>query len=355
MSDPVTNVDIEDVLSSIRKLVSEGERARTRDSVEAEPGADDDTSEAESKPDRLVLTPAFRVSEPAPDAGADQDDGSIEAETATEPAANANQPQTAPMPSDQAAVDRSGVETPDGSWPELSDDTAAVESEWGETRWNDDDIAAEAALEGWSEDPGSGDRTEAEAVAATVPADRQTAEPDDGIATEEALVERDEPAEGSSRLTRLEATIAELEAAVGAEAEEFEPDGSEESAPETAFDWPAATRPAPPVEVEMESEIEAARDAAAAEREAPGSATEPEPLQAPEVELASTAAAPAIDDDLEDWDHLGSTIDDERLREIVAEIVREELQGSLGERITRNVRKLVRREIYRILASQDFD
>ena len=40
---------------------------------------------------------------------------------------------------------------------------------------------------------------------------------------------------------------------------------------------------------------------------------------------------------------------------MVAEIVRQELQGTLGERITRNVRKLVRREIHRALTSQDFD
>lgn len=48
-------------------------------------------------------------------------------------------------------------------------------------------------------------------------------------------------------------------------------------------------------------------------------------------------------------------LDAAALRALVAEIVREELQGALGERITRNVRKLVRREIYRILSSQDFD
>jgi hypothetical protein len=41
------------------------------------------------------------------------------------------------------------------------------------------------------------------------------------------------------------------------------------------------------------------------------------------------------------------------LRELVSDIVRSELQGELGERITRNVRKLVRREIHRALTSQD--
>ena len=42
------------------------------------------------------------------------------------------------------------------------------------------------------------------------------------------------------------------------------------------------------------------------------------------------------------------------LRDMVREIVREELQGALGERITRNVRKLVRAEINRVMASREF-
>ena len=46
-------------------------------------------------------------------------------------------------------------------------------------------------------------------------------------------------------------------------------------------------------------------------------------------------------------------LDEDALRELVSDIVREELQGVLGERITRNVRKLVRREIQRALASQE--
>jgi cell pole-organizing protein PopZ len=50
-----------------------------------------------------------------------------------------------------------------------------------------------------------------------------------------------------------------------------------------------------------------------------------------------------------------AVLDEEALRDMVSEIVRQELQGALGERITRNVRKLVRREIHRALASQDMD
>lgn len=50
-----------------------------------------------------------------------------------------------------------------------------------------------------------------------------------------------------------------------------------------------------------------------------------------------------------------ATIDEALLRDMVSDIVRQELQGVLGERITRNVRKLVRREIHRVLMSHDLD
>lgn len=47
-------------------------------------------------------------------------------------------------------------------------------------------------------------------------------------------------------------------------------------------------------------------------------------------------------------------IDEDMLRELVSETVRSELRGALGERMTRNIRKLVRREINRALAARDF-
>lgn len=48
-------------------------------------------------------------------------------------------------------------------------------------------------------------------------------------------------------------------------------------------------------------------------------------------------------------------LDEAALADLIAECVHRELQGELGERITRNVRKLVRREIHRALAMRDFD
>ena len=50
-----------------------------------------------------------------------------------------------------------------------------------------------------------------------------------------------------------------------------------------------------------------------------------------------------------------AVLDEETLRQLVSDIVREELQGALGERITRNVRKLVRREIHRALTAKDLE
>ena len=47
--------------------------------------------------------------------------------------------------------------------------------------------------------------------------------------------------------------------------------------------------------------------------------------------------------------------DEVALRALVARVVREELQGDLGQRITSNLRKFVRREIRMILAAEKLD
>ncbi|MEM7643851.1 MAG: hypothetical protein AAF366_15165 [Pseudomonadota bacterium] len=74
---------------------------------------------------------------------------------------------------------------------------------------------------------------------------------------------------------------------------------------------------------------------------------------------AAEAGSDGADIDLAD---LGETsdkdvisLDDEGFRDLIADIVRQELAGELGERITRNVRKLVRREIRQLLSSDEFD
>ena len=44
-------------------------------------------------------------------------------------------------------------------------------------------------------------------------------------------------------------------------------------------------------------------------------------------------------------------LNSEKLRETVAEIIREELRGTLGEKITQNIRQMVEREIQSVLKS----
>jgi hypothetical protein len=46
-------------------------------------------------------------------------------------------------------------------------------------------------------------------------------------------------------------------------------------------------------------------------------------------------------------------IDEDILHELVGQIVRDELQGQLGERITRSIRKLVRTEVARALSARE--
>lgn len=73
----------------------------------------------------------------------------------------------------------------------------------------------------------------------------------------------------------------------------------------------------------------------------------PDDIEEDEVTLESEAEASIATD--------SQIIDADILREIVGEMVRAELQGDLGDRITRNVRKLVRREIHHALATRDFE
>jgi cell pole-organizing protein PopZ len=78
------------------------------------------------------------------------------------------------------------------------------------------------------------------------------------------------------------------------------------------------------------------------------------PMTAAETEDGATAGASMFTEPM-DYTDEDSFLDEETLREMVSEMVRSELQGELGDRITRNVRKLVRREIHRALASRDFE
>ncbi|TFL17033.1 hypothetical protein [Jannaschia formosa] len=81
--------------------------------------------------------------------------------------------------------------------------------------------------------------------------------------------------------------------------------------------------------------------------------TDPEPTPDP---VGPKDAAPGRAEAPADLSDLSARIGgDEALRELIAEIVRQELAGALGERITRNVRKLVRRELRLMMSGEEFD
>lgn len=128
----------------------------------------------------------------------------------------------------------------------------------------------------------------------------------------------------------LEDRIAELEAAVGAVPDEWEPDGSEQPDQETPREFIFQHRPLSLAGFEVE--------------------------RADPQEQGAQAALSAADE-ADEVDIVGgeARIDEEALRDLVAEIVRQELQGELGQRVTRNIRKLVRREVHRALLSRDLD
>lgn len=157
----------------------------------------------------------------------------------------------------------------------------------------------------------------------TIVADEQmTAEPADNVLVLDAAKRAERAG--------LEATIAELEAAVTAQPDDWEPDEGE------AFDEAAWA-----VSAFQQHQLAGMAEQVAEEiveniaLEAEGAAEQIVLPQVPSDALAQVD--PAV------------------LRQMVVAILREELAGDMGERITRNVRKLVRREINRVLVSRDLD
>lgn len=149
----------------------------------------------------------------------------------------------------------------------------------------------------------------------------------------------------------LEDRIAELEAAVASSDDEYEPDGSEVEPAETTMDLSAFEDDA--FELSPEHAVHPAEEAAPAPEIDVAPEVQDAVQEAPDAPAEENAADPSQDNVFED--DLSEVFDEEMLRDLVSEFVRKELQGELGERITRNVRKLVRREINRALAARDFE
>lgn len=133
--------------------------------------------------------------------------------------------------------------------------------------------------------------------------------------------------------------------------------GAAEEQTDRATRQAAALSAAPPSLTEpAEAETAKAASSAADPGFARSASPDPEPAEAGPPRSAPPAAMPAIGaPPAAEADRIAEGIvdhiDEDLLSEIVADAIRRELQGPLGERITRNVRMLVRREINRVLAS----
>lgn len=153
---------------------------------------------------------------------------------------------------------------------------------------------------------------------------------------------------------------AALEAALSGKADDWEPDGSEVTvlgAEEWAVEWEAETA-APPEFISsraapVSAPPAAAPDAQGVNDEEPEARMDWTDTLDPDQEPVRPSARFTLYE--EDEEAEAPFLDEDVLRELIRDILREELQGALGERITRNVRKLVRAEIARALAARDFD
>ncbi|NTT84950.1 hypothetical protein [Tabrizicola fusiformis] len=249
MSEPLSAVEIEDVLSSIRRLVSDDLRPAAR------PMADPDAG-------KLILTPALRVVQETPPRAPDAAIESVVAGLG-------------------AAVDARAED-----WESETGDPAPA-------------AAAVSADSDWDIPPGPETADEAEVLAVQFHArPRSTLQPAEVIPAPVA-----EPVPGWAQ-------------------------EGEDEAPEPAR-WAAATiEPDAAWADEAEAQVleELSDEIAAA---------------APLDRMAEAAEAAGYD-----------AYEDEALRELVRDLIVEELQGPLGARITRNIRKLVRAEIARALAAE---
>lgn len=362
MTETAKHDDIEDVLSSIRRLVSDGSGS--------------ERPETEAAAERLVLTPALRVAEPENpyahimpnDPDADREDEAAVEDADFDAAMDDALEDELEMPASLSVLAEpedapSEMETGDvlvfrhsDSWArDAGDDDTATDQEAAEDEDWDSASLVEAALRG-------SDPEMLEDVAE---------DEDEVFLPEEAEFETPfEPEDGDTDWDDTESVQAALDIAAVrlARGEPLADPGEAEVMPVFARSRRRDEAPSPDLQDDMaaaeEVEAEIAGLAEVAEAELDAEAAELEGLALAAEEDAVLEAGEAADSaDLEpgaeaeeplDEDAI-ATLDEEALRELIAQAVREELQGALGQRITRNVRKMVRREIRLALAAEDFD
>lgn len=315
MAGPLSNEEIEDVVSSVRRLVSNEQRPR--------PLSRDLNSE------RLVLTPAQRVvSETSP----------------LSPLILAT-PIDEPVPPVAVEGAEEARDRPASVWAEAESDVILVEADWEDDIWAEEEPSlAEVAL----------GADEAEVVPAPTEPEPE-AQPGagtdaDGWMPGEADWSAAEPIPFIPLRRRAEILAARL--AGGGHADDAAPKSEPEPEPEASEPLAASVTDTQADVASFAGEQDPEPDDmtfALAQESEPRLITDPD-------DPGDHLVGPGTATELVDAD--GSPIavlDEAGLQEIVRQMIRQELQGELGERITRNVRKLVRAEINRALIARDLD
>ncbi|KAF0116945.1 MAG: hypothetical protein FD150_35 [Rhodobacteraceae bacterium] len=311
MAGPLSSEEIEDVVSSVRRLVSNEQRPRTLS--------------RDLNADRLLLTPALRVvPETSPLATLVLDAPVVEAIPellgGDEAVGGLDLPQQVDSPAGLVAVEETSLAT--GRPTEIDPEPVVGES-----------VVSSVA----------------EPETLDVIADATEAEWEDEIWVEPEVVSL-----GEAALAAEEAEVLNGP----------EPDEAESDAEVGSWDQ---DEPIPFIPLRRRAEHLAAQLAAGEVGDVPKAATEDaaaekrveaSPLpghDAPQADATVAAATPLASELLDEDGIPLAVLDEAALQDIVRQTLRQELQGELGERITRNVRKLVRAEINRALMARDLD
>lgn len=345
MSEAMSKVEIEDVLSSIRRLVSEDSKTSI---VRGGPALD--RRDMTLGPERLLLTPALRViTEDQPPELSDEFDVDLSADVLTDLS-----PETDPSP----VADLAPANTADPAAPPAP--IGALVAGLG--------AAVDAQAEQWESETGDEPPPLPEGVAALEDAEW---EGDDGPIltfaayprvqlTNPILPVRPAPLAVSGPIAAREAPVAPVPVAPVPAA----PAPVAESAAQDILSdpWTALAQPEIIEESPAETDADFAPDDVAGwaqdgEDEAQDTLRHDTATIEPDLAWADAAEAEAVQElagqitdrlDPAEAEAMG----EEALRDMVREMIVEELQGALGQRITRNIRKLVRAEIARAMATE---
>lgn len=289
MSEAMSSGDIEDVLSSIRRLVSDDVRPVTKTAANAKHGS-------AAKGGKLLLTPALRVV-----SSTDQLPKFVS--TRTPPA--------------KPKIDEDVLPEDEAPFVEVLDD------DFGRVV----DFAAEPSL-----NPSvrrSTERFEDRAAFADTEEDKDW--------LRETQAEDDLCHGGREAAPDLTRVVSDIAAGFSDTEGDWEPETGDSPVSDSAWGVPTWGDMAP---LGSQTSAEAlAEEAAFAEILA--QASRRKDADAPRPSVAAEEA--------------GGHFDEAELRDLVRDLIREELSGALGERITRNVRKLVRTEVSRALSARGLE